>query len=109
MVPLETNRRCLIWLCIYPAEEPTSRWQSFGHAIFAMTALIGSMGAFVASLAYCWKFASIDLGKTLFSFMFVVAEFTAIYVGLVGMLLMRHKIGPIFDNLTNIYKACKCS
>lgn len=107
MVPLETNRKCFVWLCICPADESSSRWEKLAHTIFAMTATIGSIGAFAASLAYCWKFASIDFGKTMFSFLFLVAEFYSIYMALVGMFLLRHKIGPIFDNLSKIYKSSK--
>lgn len=107
MEPLVTNRRCLTWLCICEADKSTNRWKKFAHAIYAVTVVVGCIGAFASSFAYSWKFASIDLGKSLFSLMFVAAEITAIYSALVGMILMRHKIDPIFNSLSTIYRARK--
>lgn len=42
------------------------------------------------------------------AFMFIAAEFTVIYMAFVGMFLLRHKIGAIFDNFSTIYKDSKC-
>lgn len=108
MEPLVTNRRCLIWLSICPPDESTSRWQKMTYIIFVMTVLTALICAVAAYLAFCWKFASIDLGRTMFAFMFVIFEFVAIYMALVGIILLRHKIGAIFDSLSTIYKESKC-
>lgn len=107
MEPLVTTRRCLIWLCIYPANESTSQWQKLAHTISATTALTGLICGFVSSLVFSWKYVSIDLGRSMFAFTFAAAEFTAIYMALVGMILMRRKICTIFDKLSTIYKASK--
>ena len=108
MEPLSTNRRCLIWICIHPADESASRRQKIAHSLFATMVLVTLLSGCAAGIAFCWKFVSIDLGKTFFSFMCVAAEFSALYMALVGMFLMRHKIGTIFENLLKIYKASKC-
>lgn len=56
-----------------------------------------------------WKFLSIDAGKSIFAFMFVVGQFICMYAVLTGIFLLRHKFGAIFDNLSAIYKASKCT
>lgn len=105
MDPLVTNRQCLICLRILPADETASRRQRLAHSIFAGAVLIGLACGMTACLAFCWKFASIDLGRSIFAFLFVIGEFTFTYMALVGMILLRHKIGSIFENLKAIYKA----
>lgn len=104
MEPLVTNQRCLIWLCMCPADEFTSRWQKLAHITFTITGLVLTAIGIVGGLTFCMTFVSIDLGRSMFSCVFVVAEFSVIYMALVALLLMRHKIGSIFDNLTKICK-----
>lgn len=60
-----------------------------------------------SGFAFCSKFASIDLGKSFFSFAFAVAEFTALYTICVAKFLLRHKIDDIFEGLSTIYKTGK--
>lgn len=108
MKPLETNRQCLVWLCICPADKPTSQCQRLAHAICATIALTGLIAGFVASSAYAWKFISIDIGQTLYACTFLCGELSVFYITLVGMILKRHQINGIFENLSTIYKARKC-
>lgn len=104
MEPLSTNRQCLIWLRACPPDESPTRRQKLAHTAFAVLVLAGLIGGAIASSAFFWKFVSIDLGRSMFAFVFVVGEFTIIYMVLVGMILLRHKIGAIFENLATIYK-----
>lgn len=99
MEPLVTNRRCLIWISVCPADESSNRWQKLAYVIFSLIILAMLLFGITASAVFCWKFVSIDLGRSVFSFVVVAAEFTAIYLALVGMILLRHKIGAVFDNL----------
>lgn len=107
MEPLATNRQCLIWLRMCAADESANRRQKIAHAIFAMLVLTALMSGISASLIFMWKFISIDVGRSVFAFMLVATEFTVIYLASVGMILLRHKIGTIFDNLSTIYKDSK--
>lgn len=106
MEPLITSRKCLVWLYVYPADESSSKWQKLAHATFATYIIVALIGVVAACYAFSWKFASIDLGKSVYAFMLVFDQFTAIYAVLAGFLL-RHKFGKIFDNLTTIYQARK--
>lgn len=107
MEPLATNRRYLIWLRACPPDESTSRWQKLAHFAFSAIVLLGILSIIAACLTYCWKFVSIDLGRSVFAFMVAVVHFSVVYMALVGMILLRHKIGTIFDNLSAIYKTSK--
>lgn len=108
MEPLVTNRRYLVWLCVCPADEFANRWQKLVYTILAVYVLSTIMCGVTGCLTYCWKFASIDFGRSVFAFMFAVAEFTVVYMALVGIILLRHKIGSIFDKLSAIYRQSKC-
>lgn len=109
MEPLVTNRRCLIWLCVCPDNaSSSSRWQKLAHAIFAIIAITGPTCVVAACFTYGWKFASTDMGKSIFTFMFGIGQFIAIYSVLAGIFLLRHKVVTIFDDLAMIYKDSKC-
>lgn len=106
MEPLVTNRRCLIWLYAYPADASTTRWQKLAHVAFAVFVLTVLIGHFASSFVFGWKYISIDVGKSVFAFMFCINEFFLISLMAAGMILLR-KIGRIFDDLSTIYKASK--
>lgn len=78
------------------------------YLIFAITISTALISAVTAYLAFGWKFISIDVGRSMFAFVFVADDFTAFYMALVGMFLLRHRIGTIFENLSIIYKDSKC-
>lgn len=105
MEPLVTNRQCLVWLCICPADKSTSRWQKAAHAISAATALSGLIAGFASETAFAWKFISIDAGQAMYALTFMSGELAVFYMALVGMIFQRHKIDKIFINLSAIYKA----
>lgn len=107
MEPLVTTRQCLTWICMCPADESTSRWQKTKYTLFAVTTEIGLMCICTPAAVYFLKYISIDLGRSVFAFMFVVATFTAFCMGLIGMISLPHKIGRIFENLSKIYKDSK--
>lgn len=107
MEPSATNRRCLTWLYICPTDEFASRWQKLVHFTFAVTVLTAIICGATGCLVFCWKFISIDLGRSVFAFMFAAAEFTVVYMAFVGTILLRHKIGAIFHGLSAIYNDSK--
>lgn len=109
MEPLVTNRRLFIWLCICPDNSTSpSRCQKLAHRIFAVAVLITLLWIFGACFACCWNIVSIDLGRSMFAFMYAASALTVIYLALIGIFLLHHKIGSIFDDLSDIYKASKC-
>lgn len=107
MEPLPTTRRSLIWLSMCPSDGSPSRWQKLAYTIYTMFCLGTILACIGGNLAFCIKFVSIDLGRSMFSFMFMVAELSIIYVALIGIFSMSHKIDNIFKTLSTIYNACK--
>lgn len=109
MKPLRTNCQSLIWLCMCPQDHlnSPSQWRELIYAIYTAICLGTLITCFSGDLTFCIKFVTIDLGRSMFSFMFLVAEFTAIYMGFIAMFLLRHKIDTIFKTLATIYNACK--
>lgn len=108
MEPLVTNRQCLIWLRICPADEFTSRRQKLAYTIFAVFVVIGLVCGLAGSLSSGWKFMSIDLGESVYAFVYSIALIIVLFMALVGQIVLPHKIVSIFDNLKAIYKACEC-
>lgn len=104
MEPLKTTHRCLIWLCMCPAEETASRWQKFAYNTFGTIVLVAIISGFVANVVFCVRFISIDLERSMFAVMFVAAQFGVIYMALVAIFFKRQKINTIFKNLTIIYR-----
>lgn len=109
MGPLITNRQCLVWLCSCSPEESTIPRQRLVHTIFTWVILAALISLFATSLAFSWKFASVDPGRSVFAIMFVLAETAVIYMALIGWISLRHKIDTMFDKLSAIYKRSKCS
>lgn len=108
MEPLATNRRCFIWLCVCPPDESSMWWQKVAHSILTVIIFVALICGFSASLAFCLKFGSIDLVRSVFSFLFAFGQFCTIYMIGVALLLMRHKIDAIFKCLKTIYGTGKC-
>lgn len=108
MKPLGIIYRCLIWVCIHPADESLNKWQKITCAIFAVFILAIQTLVLVASSVFCWKFFSIDLEKCMFAFMIVAGAFGSIYMMIVAITMMRSKIDTFFNDLSTIYNASKC-
>lgn len=103
MKPLETTHRCLIWLCMCPPNETSSRCQKISYTVFGTIVLVAIISAFVSNVVFCMQFISIDLERSMFAVMFVAAQFGIIYMALVAIILKREKINTIFKDLTIIY------
>lgn len=108
MKPLETYRRCFIWLSIHPADEPSNNRQKAAYTAFTMFNLILQLIMFVGCLVFCWKFFSIDLEKCMFAFMACAATLGSIYMAIIAITIMPHKIAAIFYDLSIIYNSSKC-
>lgn len=106
MQPLATTRRIMIWHSMCPAHKSTTPRYKWIYIAHALTILILNVIGFISSLTYCLKFVSIDFNSATFAFMLTNAEFGAIYFMISGI-LMRHRIGSIFTNLSAIYKSSK--
>lgn len=106
MIPLETNRWVLTWLCVFPPERHTSKWKRLAHVAFSLTVFFINAGSFFGSLAFFLKYMSVDLEQCIFALVQMIGEVNMSYISIITFLL-RDKIKAIYDNLSRIYRARK--
>lgn len=106
MKPLATTHQMMTWLGMCTADESSTLMQKLGYIAHTSAILITSSISFIASLAYCLKFSSIDFDGSVFGLMAAIAEFGLLYV-LTSAIGMRHQIDNVFVSLSTIYKICK--
>lgn len=106
MRPLATTQQMMTWLSMCPVGESTTLWQKRAHIAHTLAILIINSTSFVASLAYCIKFFTVDFDGAVFGFMNANADSGVIYFMMVAIRL-RVQIDGIFKELSNIYKCSK--
>lgn len=106
MNPLVSNQWVLMWLCVCPASESASANKKVAYVAFTLLFCITILSTVAANVTFVIKFISIDLEKSLYAFVYIIAFSGIIYVMIVA-LLYRHKINAIFVELSAIYKASK--
>lgn len=108
MVPLEMNRRVLMWLCVYPTDEKTSEWKKLAHVALTCITIISMVTIVLASGRFLIEYLSIDLEMALYSVFQISSCGSFLYACLI-VLVSRQRILFIFENLTNIYRSSKDS
>lgn len=104
MIALKSNRRVLIWLCIYPADENTSELQKRAHIAFSVFVFGLNLFACGASAVYFIKYASDDLESSLLALSQMSGCINALYINIITF-FYRHKITAVIDSLSDIYKS----
>lgn len=107
MKPLETSHQCLIWLCVHPAHESTENRQKMAYTAIAVATLTLHLTLFIGCLVFCWEFLSVDLERCMLAFMTASSAFGTIYMMIISITTMRHKVVAIFEDLTTIYNTSK--
>lgn len=103
MIPLKRTKQVLTWLCVYPADKSASKSTRLKHIVFSSVLFILNLNGLAASAAYFLKFVSNDLESALYA-LFQTDSLTAIAYTNIVLLLSQHKIVPVFEGLTQIYK-----
>lgn len=106
MRPLELNRRILIWMCVYPCDENTTRWKRLAYILFSILIFVLNAIGLIFSTAYFIKYVSIDLEQSLFALLQAVGEANMVYI-LIITFILRHKITAMLKSLSKIYDMCK--
>lgn len=104
MQPLATTRRMMTWLSMCSAKESSSARQKIAFVAYTLTFLCLNLIGFVASIAFCWKYFTIDFNGATFAFLIAIGEFGVIYFMFVAI-LMCYQIESIFTSLSTIYKS----
>lgn len=106
MVPLETNRRVLTWLSVFPPEEGSTKSQKVAYTAFTLWILGVLVFSFVTSLAYFLKYMHRDFGRSLFVMVQITGVSNMFYIVCITFIL-RHRITAVYISLCGIYKARK--
>lgn len=102
--PLLTNKTALIWLCAYETDKKTN----FAHVAFTVFVFATYFCFLSASIAFLWKFITIDFIETLYVLIQILAALPMMKA-LIIMIVLRQKFRSLFENLTSFYDACKNS
>lgn len=103
---LIANKKVFTWLCAYPINENASKWKNIQYVAFTMTMFIGLICAFCSCVLYIARFLSTDLIESLYAVYQMNVFFSAIYV-IIYLIISRHKIYVMLNNLSSIYEACE--
>lgn len=106
MEPLVTTRLVLTWLWMYSEKKNSSKWKNIVQLTCGQFCLISQLLSFAGTTAFVIKFASVDLEKSLLTFMFVSGHFNAVF-SITQAMISRNKITQLFDRLSNIYRTSK--
>lgn len=106
MTPLETNRRILTWLCIYPVNENASEQHKILRSLFGIGVFVANLMVFIVSIVFLVKFASTDIEEALFSVIQLAGTGNILYVSII-IFIVRHKIVGLFKSLDKIYEERK--
>lgn len=107
MQPLSLAQQVLPWICMSPLRETTSKSKILAYRISIIVFFIMKLNAIAAGGAYVCKFISTDLEGSVFAFSMTLGVVGVTYMMIV-LICSREKVSSIFEQLTKIYKACKC-
>lgn len=104
MQPLETTKRILVWIYMYPDAESsyTLLWKTTARTSVILLHLSMTLCSIVACLTYIIKNVSTNLESCLFTFMAFNTFCGIIYVIIVAF-FVRHRVPLIFDQFSAIY------
>lgn len=103
--PMETNRRMLIWVSVIPAGKNVDTVKRIFYKILSFGIFATVLCVSIASCAYYFKYASIDIQKSLYA-LAQIAAFTSMTYAIIVTFFIRRRFPPIFENL---YKICEAS
>lgn len=104
--PLETAQRTMSWHCMCPADESSIARHKMAYIAYTFVIFICTVNGIITTFAYCLKFISINFDGAAFAFMVCVGELVVFYTFIVAI-LMQHRIGDLFVNLSTIYQNSK--
>lgn len=109
MQPLESARRLLTWHSMCPAtSEPSTVQRRLAYIAYTLAVFVVNVMSFCSTLAFCWKYATIDFNGSTYALMVAIGALGWIYI-MTAAILMCHQIADIFATLSTIYKHSKCS
>lgn len=107
MRSLSKNKRVLLWLCAYPADESISKWQKCANIAFTLFSYVVLFSFIVLTLLFLkTSLTEDDLEESLYT-TFQLTGLPATFIFNIVALTRRRKIAAIFENLSMIHNASK--
>lgn len=101
MTPLETTHRVLMWLCIVPSNNFSTREKVLSIGL-SFTVGVMILAQLVASAMFVLEFYSTNLESSLYAVYQFSAWMPILYIFVIALLL-RHKITAVLCEISNIY------
>lgn len=106
MEPLLTNQRVMMWLCMCPANESTSKSKIMIYTGCTFIVVTVTSLCLLFSGSFVVNYLSIDFERSLYAVFQVSGEAAMLNLIFVGF-FMRNRINAIFTQLSEIYVASK--
>lgn len=106
MKVLALNHQVFVLLWIFPSPDNKSILFKIRNIIFGLMALISVMTPFVTSIAYVFKYVSVDLENSLYALFQIAGYGCQIYLIIIGFILWS-KFSRMFPILQQIYDDSK--
>lgn len=106
MEPLKTNQQVLTWLCVFPADQMTSKRKQLAYICLALTTVLSMSTISSGSVVFFVKYASTDLENALYA-LFQIFDCVGFLYACLVFFLSRHRIPSMFVNLAKIYRSSK--
>lgn len=104
-MPLKTNRRVLMWLCVWPPSQEISMSEKIGYIIFAIN--VFGLTLIPVILDIYLLMISFRIGKleTCFQAIYQMSVSANTTYACVLIFILRTKINDIFEKLIELYDA----
>lgn len=106
MIPLESNRRVLTWLCGVPPPDSCTKREKITYRVLATIIIMTHLLSVISSTMFIYRNMSVNLVEALYSLFHTVAALQTLYQS-IGKVLLHRKIIVIFDRLEEIYNESK--
>lgn len=101
--PLVIDQQILTWLRVLPAKENTTKWENCASIALVSTLIVVTLTILSISLMYIVEFISVDVLESLFGIYQTIGTIPMANTIIVAFLL-RHKIPPVFEQLSDFYE-----
>lgn len=102
MIPLKSNQKVLKWLCGLPPERNSTKASKLAYIAFTLSVISGLLIPLIASGTYIWRNILDNIEDALFCVFHHIGG-TSILYQCIAIVLLRHKLIVIFEQLSKIY------
>lgn len=104
---LKTNRRVLMWLCVWPPSLEISMWKKVGYTIFALIVFGFALIPILFDIYLLRMSMRTDELETCFLAVYQLSVSANTAYACVLIFVLRAKINDVFEKLTELYDTRK--